>query len=189
MRRWRLLSSKVLYFERGEHGTFRPSSSYAGDALATANTHDMPTIEGFWRGRDIDLRREVGLIGSDEEVGQARRDRDGEKRALLETLVGEGVLAHEVAGELARDDASAAARAALRGAVHEFLCRTPSALVGLSLDDIVGEAEPVNVPGVGNDRFPSWTRRLAMPLEELPSHPGVAAALRCSRSEKAETHR
>ena len=189
MRRWRLLSSKVLYFERGEHGSFREAASYDRDALATANTHDMPTIEGFWRARDVELRREVGLVGSDDEAAKARRDRKEEKRALLERLTSDGVLGDDVVAELARADAPPAARAVLRGAVHEFLCRTPSALVGLSLDDIVGEAEPVNVPGVGHDKFPSWTRRLTMPLEELPTNPAVASALRCSRSGKADEHR
>ncbi|NUR19624.1 MAG: hypothetical protein HOQ12_08850 [Gemmatimonadaceae bacterium] len=70
--------------------------------------------------------------------------------------------------------------------MHEFLCRTPAALVGLSLDDVVGEAEPVNVPGVGADKFPSWTRRLSMPLEQLPTSPDVAAALRCGRAPTRE---
>ena len=46
----------------------------------------------------------------------------------------------------------------------------------------------MNVPGVGHDKFPSWTRRLSMPLEELATNPAVAAALRCSRSEKANDH-
>ena len=188
MERWRLLSSKVLYFERGEHGSFRSASSYDRNALATANTHDMPTLEGFWRARDVELRREVGLIASDDEADKARADREGEKRALLETMTGEGVLSDDAAGELARGGASPAARAVLRGAVHEFLCRTRSALVGLSLDDIVGEGEPVNVPGVGHDKFPSWTRRLSMPLEELATNPGVAAALRCRRSGKTTPH-
>ena len=184
MRRWHLLSSKVLYFERGEQGTFKPSSSYDAAALATANTHDMPTIDGFWRARDVELRRQVGLIDSDDAARQAREDREGEKRALLERLTAEGVLSREVADELSRGGASADARAALRGAVHEFLCRTPAALVGLSLDDVVGEPEPVNVPGVGHDKFASWTRRLALPLEKLPTDHSVAAALRCTRSSR-----
>jgi 4-alpha-glucanotransferase len=54
-------------------------------------------------------------------------------------------------------------------------------MVGLSLDDIVGEAEPVNVPGVGADKFPSWTRRLSMPIEKLANDPDVAATVRCNR--------
>lgn len=171
MKRWNVLSSKVLYFEREHELGFKPAASYDAMALATANTHDMPTIDGFWRGRDIDVRREVGLIESDDDAAKARQDREEEKRALVQRLRDDGVLKPD-------DEPSGAA---LRGAVHDFLCRTPSALVGLSLDDIVGESEPVNVPGVGADRFASWTRRLSLPLEALTSDARVAEAMRCNR--------
>jgi 4-alpha-glucanotransferase len=51
--------------------------------------------------------------------------------------------------------------------------------VGFSLDDLVGEAEPVNLPGVPPDQFSSWTRKLATPIEALAADPDVRAALRC----------
>ena len=193
MRRWQLLGSKVLYFEREWSGAFRSADSYAADSLATVNTHDLPTIEGFWRGDDISLRRTLGLIESDDAAAAERAGREGEKRALLERLVAEGVLEPgAAAGEpsLASigglPNAWAAAGPALRAALHEFLCRTPAALVGLSLADVVGEVEPVNVPGVGHDRFSSWTRRLAVSLEELDREPGVAASIHCSRATRRE---
>ena len=175
MKRWNVLSSRVLYFEREDETGFKPAASYDAMALATANTHDMPTLEGFWCGRDVDVRREVGLIESDEEADKARQDREKEKEALLQRLRDDGVL----------KPGEAPSGAALRGAVHDFLCRTPSALVGLSLDDIVGEAEPVNVPGVGTDRFASWTRRLSLPLESLATDEQVGATLRCNRTSRA----
>src|SRR6185295_316877 len=62
MQRWGILSSKVLYFEREDGGGFKSQSSYPELALASVNTHDMPTIAGFWAGRDIELRRSLGLI-------------------------------------------------------------------------------------------------------------------------------
>jgi hypothetical protein len=39
----------------------------------------------------------------------------------------------------------------------------------------------VNVPGVGPERFSSWTRRLAVPLEALRDDPGVWRALGLER--------
>jgi 4-alpha-glucanotransferase len=184
MRRWHLLSSKVLYFER-EEKSFKPAASYEAESLATANTHDMPTLEGFWRARDVEIRRSVGLIDSDQGAAKERASREEEKRALLDRLASEDLLSPEQREELSRRDPSPAARTALRGAVHEFLCRTPAMLVGISLDDVVGEAEPVNVPGVGSDKFASWSRRLMMPLEQLTADPAVAATLRCERNARS----
>jgi len=167
LRRWGVLSSRVFYFER-EGDEFRPAAEYEPMSLATANTHDMPTLAGFWRGRDIEVKREVGVIPSDEAAEAQRRDRVQERRAILERLAAEGVLpAPEHPGS----------GAALRGAVHAFLSRTPAALVGLSLDDLVGEAEPVNVPGVSPSEFSAWTRKLATPIEELARDPRVHDAI------------
>jgi 4-alpha-glucanotransferase len=167
LEKWAILSSKVLYFEREGETDFRPASAYQPRALATANTHDMPTLAGFRVGRDIELKVQVGLM-EPEEAEEERRKRQREVEALTRRLVDDGILPH---GHVPSD-------AELRGAVHEFLCRTPSALVGLSLDDVAGEREPVNIPGVGGDRFPSWTRRMQLSLEELPHDPGVETAMR-----------
>ena len=167
LRRWGVLSSRVFYFER-EGDRFRPAAEYEPMSLATANTHDMPTLAGFWRGRDIEVKREVGVIPSDDAADEQRRSRVRERRAILERLASEGVLP---------EPAEPANGAALRGAVHDFLSRTPAALVGLSLDDLLGEAEPVNVPGVGPAQFSAWTRKLATPIEELARDPRVQDAL------------
>ena len=169
LEKWGILSSKVLYFERDGETSFRPASRYDARALATANTHDMPTIAGFFAGRDIDLKLELGMMKREEEQ-DARQTRERECEGMLRRLTEDGVL------QVGRTPSGAE----LRGAVHEFLCRSPSVLVGLALDDVTGEVEPVNVPGVAGDKFPSWTRRMRLPLEELEGDPGVAAALRCA---------
>jgi 4-alpha-glucanotransferase len=61
-------------------------------------------------------------------------------------------------------------------------------MVGLNLDDLVGETMPVNLPGVSSDRYPSWTRKLATPVEALAEDPNVRAALRCTRKALSQTH-
>ena len=171
LERWQVLSSRVLYFEREKDGGFKASSTYDYRSLATANTHDMATLAGYWSGRDIELREEVGLIEGDDERRSAVDQRRDELRKLVARLRHEGLLPSSE-GEPAEAD--------VRRAVHEFLCASPAALVGLSLDDLVGETEPVNVPGVGGDKFASWTRRLTPLLEDIIMDPAVRRAMGCS---------
>jgi 4-alpha-glucanotransferase len=163
--RWGILSSRVMYFERESDGRFRPASSYPKLSLTTADTHDMATITGFWTARDIELQRMAGLIHSDEQASAALVLRGQERRFLVERLVAEGALKSSLA--------DAPSNAELRGAVHRFLCSTPAALVGVYLEDLVGEREPVNIPGVGPDVFQSWTRRLSHTLETMETDPDV----------------
>ena len=175
--RWGVLSSKVMQFEREYSGEYKPSSSYPPLALATADTHDMVALAGFWNGRDIEVRRAVGLITSDEDATRAHDERANERAALLRRLADEHVLAEPRAPRTAAE---------LRGAVHAFLCRTPSQLVGLALDDLSGEVEPVNVPGVGPDKYPSWTRKMRETLETIMVSDDVRAALRCDGRGRSE---
>ena len=54
-------------------------------------------------------------------------------------------------------------------AVAEFLGLTPSHLVAISLDDVLGERDQVNIPGT-TDQHPNWHRKLPLPLEEFEGH-------------------
>jgi 4-alpha-glucanotransferase len=159
----------VLYFEQDKRG-FRAAERYPALALATANTHDMATLGGFWAGRDIDERARVGLIESADAKKKACEEREHDKKALIARLAREGVLP---SARAPNDPAE------LRGAIHAFLCRTPAALVGLALDDLAGEMDAVNLPGVGPDKHPSWKRKMKLTIEEMRESRGVERALRC----------
>jgi 4-alpha-glucanotransferase len=165
--RWGILSSRVLYFEQ-RGGSFRPSKRYSRRALVTANTHDLAPLAGFLSGRDLRLRRQVGQIASDGELEARQLERSRDCAALRRRLAIEGLLP-SAATPLPPDRFATA--------VTGFLCRTPAPLVGLSLDDLVGEAEPVNLPGVAADRHRSWTRRMRVSLDQLPSNPAVRSSL------------
>ena len=170
---WGVLSSKVLYFERGDSGSFMPADRYAVEALATANTHDMATLAGFWEGMDVQLRADVGLI-KPADVRAARAERMRDKRELLRLLSRARVLERRVDPDAEDPEISVAE---LRGAVHDFLALTPSVLVGVALDDVAGETDPVNVPGVGQEQHPSWTRRMTKSLRRLRDDPETEVAI------------
>jgi 4-alpha-glucanotransferase len=154
-----LLSSSVLYFER-DGATPRPSSRISARALATVGTHDLAPLAGWAEGADLAIRRAIGEIADDAALEGARSERGEEWRAWVARLREEGLLPGE--GDPGALDFAVA--------LHAFLARTPAPLVAASLDDLAGEREPVNVPGVAVDRHRSWSRRMALPLEALAAH-------------------
>ena len=170
-----MLSSRVMLFERTPGGGFRSARCYSPRALVTANTHDHPTLAAWWGGHDLELRRSLGLPVDPE----ASRGRDRERRLLLRRLRAEGVLT---------DASENPDFNAVCGAVYAFLGRTAAPLVGVSLDDLAGETTPVNIPGVPQDVYPSWTRRMRWTVDELAAAARVRdllAAVRCGAAPPA----
>jgi hypothetical protein len=39
--------------------------------------------------------------------------------------------------------------------------------VAFSLDDLGDETEPINVPGVGTDKYPCWSRKMHRTIPEI----------------------
>jgi 4-alpha-glucanotransferase len=164
--RHEILSTRVLYFEREPDGEFRPPSAYSRRALVTVNTHDHAPLAGWWAGREIERRHAAG------DIDDAARD-----RALVRRAAERDSLRRRLAAARILPRSSDVEPAALGAAVHAWLGRTGAPLLGVALDDLAGETEPVNMPGLTADRFPSWSRRMHMPLEAMPDDPGVNRAL------------
>lgn len=159
--RWGVLSTHVMCLEYDAAGELVPAEQYRQRAIATVNTHDLPPLAGWWQGRDLQLRRQIGAIPDDQRLALHRDRRQREKSAMLRRLPGDGGLT----------GASEPSHDALCDAAHRFLARTPCALVAVSLDDVADETEPVNLPGVGPEDFPGWSRRMGTTLEDLPELP------------------
>ena len=169
-----ILSYRVLFFEQDiETGEFVPPESYPSAALAVVGSHDLPTLRGWWEGRDLDIKERLGLFPGADEARRQRRTRERDKRQLLTALRGEGLLAED--GE---PDIRALARAA-----HFYLARTPCALAMAQIDDLTDEADPVNVPAT-SDEHPNWRRRLSMTLDELAMRPRFVDITEYFRAER-----
>ncbi len=163
-----ILSSAVVYFERGANGGFRPAAEYPAHALVSVGTHDHVPLAGFLNGRDLEIHRELGLLAGEDAYRHAIAEREEARQALLERLEAEGTA-----------PASTAEAADVVQAAHAFLGRTPAKLVGVALDDLGLETDPVNVPGTDEALHPNWQRKMQRSLEELAT-PETAASLRAA---------
>lgn len=149
----------VLWFERTRLN-FRKPSRWRADAVAMTTTHDLPTVAGWWNGEDIRTRRALGLGAAGEEQGRAQ-DRARLWRAFTNAgLDGPMPLA---------DQPQAAVDAALG-----YVAQSPSPLMLVPLEDLLGLVEQPNLPGT-IDEHPNWRRRLEPVARELFEAPAVRA--------------
>jgi malto-oligosyltrehalose trehalohydrolase/4-alpha-glucanotransferase len=174
-----ILSYRVLYFEQDpDTGAFQPPSAYPVLALAVVGSHDLPTLRGWWEGRDLVLKEKLGLFPGPGEASRQQEARNRDRIQLLEALRYEGLLAPD--GE---PDIPTLARA-----VHAFVARTPSILAMVQIDDLSDEADPVNIPAT-SDEHPNWRRRLSMTLEELAARPRFNDIAGIFRTERGGNNR
>jgi 4-alpha-glucanotransferase len=150
---------KVLLFEK-DGARFKRPDQFARQALATVTTHDMPTLRAFWEGRDIELRHELGLYPTPQLENDVRRARELDRAALLAVLADQGLKPASPAspGEPFSPD--------LAHALHVYLARSSSILAAVQIEDLLGMADPVNVPGTDHE-YPNWQRKLSADIEEM----------------------
>ena len=165
-----VLSYRVLYFEK-DGDRFKTPAEYPGLALACVTTHDLATLVGFWQGSDLELKRRLNLYPSDEAQRDDESVRRLDKRLLLRALAGEGLLPDGIDSE---DAAGAPMSPALMAALHGYLARSPARILLVQIDDLMQEAEQINLPGTVFER-PNWRRRLSMPVDQLPGLPAMQA--------------
>jgi 4-alpha-glucanotransferase len=159
---------KVLLFEKlGDR--FRRPDEFEARALGTVTTHDMPTLRSYWEGRDIDLRRGLDLYPSVEIEHQVGRERDADRQALLNALGDAGLRPEHPAGPHEPFTPE------LATALHVYLARSPTRLVALQIEDLLGMIDPVNVPGTDR-QYPNWQRKLTADVEDLVVRQDLDAA-------------
>lgn len=170
----RILSYKVLLLEEEEKGGgYVKRSSYHRLALSTASSHDLATLRGWWAEVDLDLRERLGFT-SKEDAPRTRRKREVDREAMLELFREEGLL----------EGRSWPVTDEFIDAAHRFLLRTRAVLMMAQLEDIVEEAEQVNLPASMPDQYPSWSRRSAGTLEELARDPRLRRLAEAARTER-----
>jgi 4-alpha-glucanotransferase len=159
---------KVVLFEQ-KNGEFVAPAGYIRHALAVVTTHDLPTLHGWWSGHDIDLWEKLGFY-ADTSVGErVRAERQVDRERLLRALQREKLWP----GSGEQGAAVPEYSTDLNRAVHAYLARSPTALVTVQIEDMIGMLEPVNVPGTSSE-YSNWTRRVTMSAREIFARPDVS---------------
>ncbi|MGE8150322.1 4-alpha-glucanotransferase [Pseudomonas vancouverensis] len=174
-----MLGMRVLLFEQ-DNTHFKPILDWPDNALATTSTHDLPTLNGWWHGRDIDWNARLGMVDASGEIEwrqHREREREGLRRALSQDPQNFREESHETDQVL---DASV-----------RFLGHTRAPLVLLPLEDALGVEQQANLPGT-IDTHPNWSRRMPGYSEALLDSPDAARRLEllaCARLQAAERDR
>jgi len=147
----------VMMFERDDAGHFRNIDYYRPNALVTLNTHDLSTYAGWRSFSDLKMKLSLGLDPGENE--QARWDALG---LLDEILRQNGISANDLYSVLA------------------FLSRTPSRLLAVSLEDLLGVIDQPNIPGT-IDEHPNWRQRLPVTLDKIAAKVDLKALKAATR--------
>jgi 4-alpha-glucanotransferase len=145
---WGIWAYLVMMFEREWNGAYRAPDRYPEKALATFNTHDLPSFSGWMSGYDLTLKRSIGV-----DPGESDGDREKSR--------------HELRVALSSDGSSFIP-------VVEYLARTPSRMLSIGIEDVLGMRDQANIPGTVT-QHPNWRRRLPVDVEDLPGDQRLAA--------------
>jgi 4-alpha-glucanotransferase len=132
--------------------------------VASLNTHDMPTFQGFLQSRDVDDLQSLGFF-TPEQAGQEKERRGWIRHGMEEELPPE---------ERGKGAATDAALLRLR---LDHLAASPARMVVVSLEDLWQETEPQNVPGTHDERS-NWRRKARFSFEEFSTRADVVEPLK-----------
>jgi 4-alpha-glucanotransferase len=145
-----VLGTSILWFEldRDGGGGPLPAERWREYCLSSVTTHDLPPTAGYLANEHVRLRDSLGLLTRP--VEQELAAAEAERSAWLAELRRVGLLSKHADVE----------ETVL--ALHKYLGRTPSRLLGLALADAVGDQRTQNQPGT-TDEYPNWRVPLSGP--------------------------
>ena len=167
-----VLGTSILWFEFDGDGAPLAPEQYRRACLASVNTHDLPPTAGYLDGEHVRLRHELGILtGSlEEEMAADEAGRETVLRAVRERgLLANGPVTASPEATHAAGAGGDSAGPSVEDAIialHRYLAKAPSQLLGISLVDCVGETRIQNQPGTDKE-YPNWR----VPLADAAGHP------------------
>ncbi len=171
-----LLGTSILWFELDRDGDGGPLQAHRWReyCLSAVTTHDLPPTAGYLAGEHVRLREQLGLLTRP--VAEELAGDRAEQAAWLSELRRVGLLGDDPDVEQ------------VVTALHQYLGRTPSKLLAVSLADAVGDLRTQNQPGT-DDEYPNWRVPLSGPdgrhllLEDVFDDPRATALAEVMRAQ------
>ena len=147
-----VLSYKVAWFERDPQGRLIDPRALPPLSAVCASTHDLPTIDGWAAGREIDERERLGLLDA-ESAARQRAERFEDLARIEAGLALAGVQGGDLVERL-----------------HRWLAASSARLAIVQMEDVAGLERQPNLPGTP-DVAPNWRQKLPVALESLADTP------------------
>ena len=182
MARAGLLSYKVLFFERWDSGFFMRPELYPAQSMVTVSTHDLPTLAGWWTGKDLEWRQKLSLYPNEVMGQNERNSRIEDRKLLLDALDDLNVI------DMSKAPLQAPAKMnrELTLGVQKYMAQAPSHIQLIPLEDALEVVEQVNIPGT-IDEHSNWLQKLPVTIEEFDNTDSItdlAAAMQIARPRK-----
>lgn len=156
-----ILGCRLMCFEHtGDPPWYKAPQAYDEGVIASFSSHDLPTWKGWREGREIALRRDMGIIPAEQAEGMF-----GFRGREVEGIDG--------ATAPYRDDVAPERPEAMAA----LLAETASCMVALQVEDILEMESQPNMPGTVWE-YPNWRQRLPAGVDEIAASPVLANAAR-----------
>lgn len=160
LQRFNMLSYRLFYFERNyPDPSFRQLDAYLAGALCAVTTHDLPTLYGFWQGKDIEIKKSLGMYQNDDQWKHDLTIRGRDRELIIDIL-----RQHGLVGNAESPDGPMTPE--LCEAVYRYLALTPCKLLLISLDDVIGTINQQNLPGTVTE-YPNWKQKNPLTISEI----------------------
>jgi 4-alpha-glucanotransferase len=182
---WKVFSYNMIHYANKQLvAKATASSAYKPESLTVFSNHDKPTLKGMFNGWYPKTIERLGIITAEE------RDKmiAIRQRTTLESIINqmqlEGYLTRPWTSQHWYDAivedinvGGESVYAEFVWALHAFLAFSSAKLVGVQLEDLLGQDAQVNIPGTADadvenpdvypKQYPNWRIRLSKPFEAL----------------------
>jgi 4-alpha-glucanotransferase len=133
-------------------------------AVASLNTHDMPTFAAFFKGDDIRDRFQLGLVKKQNLKGELAA-----RKKLTDALI-------KFLEKRGKQNIKNESRSAMEAALG-YLAASDVEILLVNLEDLWLETRPQNVPGTSHERA-NWRHKAKFSIEELQTMKELNEALK-----------